>query len=122
MRFKGLCIALLFIFVLAFDSTVSGSQTQPVSGSLRIVSANTNLRRGDLGFITIQGKPGVSYTIRTTYQLGDRRVGVSQMRVADLNGNATFNWVVENETATGTNTATISGGGESINTTHTVTQ
>jgi hypothetical protein len=123
MKFKGLCIALLLLFVLGFNRTVSGSQIQPnTTGTLRIIASSTNLRRGDLGYITIQGKPSTSYNIHTTYQRGDRTVRVSQMRLTDANGRATFNWVVEDGTAVGTNTATITGGGETITTTHTVTE
>jgi alpha-D-ribose 1-methylphosphonate 5-triphosphate synthase subunit PhnG len=121
MKFKSLCFGLLFIFILSFSSTVSASELQSdMYNEIRVISSNTNLKIGDLGYIIIKGKPGVRYNLRTTYELGDRVVTVSQIRGTDANGEATFNWVVENGTTPGTHTATISGGGASINVTHTV--
>lgn len=123
MKFKSLFLALLFIFILGFSSVSSASEVHSnVTNDILIISSNTNLKIGDLGYIVIQGKPGVRYNLRTSYELGDRIITVSQTRGTDANGQATFNWVVERGTSPGTHTATISGGGASINVTHTVSE
>lgn len=124
MKFKGSCVALFVIlFVLGFTSIASDSQIHlSFMSHLKMTSSNTNLKIGDLGFIRIQGKPKTKYNIRTFYQRGNSTVNVIQMRVTDDHGQTTFNWVVENGTIPQTNTAIITGGGESITTTHTVIQ
>ncbi|MEG1794970.1 MAG: hypothetical protein RR262_00560 [Clostridium sp.] len=114
---------MLFIFILGFNSKALASEIKSnVANDILIISSNTNLKIGDLGYIVMQGKPGVRYILRTSYELGDRVITVSQARGTDANGQATFNWVVEKGTSPGTHTATISGGGASINVIHTVSQ
>ena len=112
------------ILILAICLLVLGISYQPVKAQtqLRIIASKTVLKRGETGTITIQGKANTNYTIKTSYVLGDREFAVSQMRAADENGQATFNWVVDKRTALGTHTAVISGGGENIKLTHTVTE
>ena len=124
MKFKGFCIALLFVLVfsIGFNIKASVSKAQPnVSDSIKVLASNTDLKIGEPGYITIKGKPGTQYTIRTSYNLGDRTYEVNQMRLTDKNGKATFNWFVSDETKPGTNTATITGDGEPVDITHTVT-
>jgi hypothetical protein len=125
MKFKVFCIALLFVFVftLGFNYKASASKAQAnVPDSIKIVSSDADLKVGDFGFVTIQGKPKTPYTIRTLYKLGDNTYSVQQMRVTDANGKCTFNWFVENGTTPGENTATITGDGQPMDITHVVTQ
>jgi alpha-D-ribose 1-methylphosphonate 5-triphosphate synthase subunit PhnG len=89
---------------------------------LSVISSKTVLRRGETGTIIIKGKANTNYTIISSYVLGDREIAVTQMRSTDENGQATFNWVVDRRTAIGTHRAVISGGGERIELTHTVTE
>jgi alpha-D-ribose 1-methylphosphonate 5-triphosphate synthase subunit PhnG len=112
------------ILVLTLCLLFLGMNCQPVKaqGQLRVLASKTVLRRGETGTITIQGKANTSYTINTSYVLGNREIGVSQMRTTDENGQATFNWVVDTKTALGTRSAVISGGGERIELSHTVTE
>ncbi|MCM0649889.1 hypothetical protein NBE98_16095 [Clostridium swellfunianum] len=112
----------IIIFALCLMLIGISYQSVKAESQLRVIASKTVLRRGETGTITIQGKPNTSYTINTSYVLGDREISVAQMRMADENGQATFNWVVDNRTALGTTTATISGGGERIEVAHTVTE
>jgi alpha-D-ribose 1-methylphosphonate 5-triphosphate synthase subunit PhnG len=105
------------ILGININSPSAKAQTQ-----LKVIEAKVLLKHGDTGIITIQGKANTNYTIKTSYVLGDREISVAQMRASDERGMATFNWVVDERTAPGTRTAVISGGGETIELTHTVTQ
>lgn len=126
MKSKVFCIALLFVFIFTlgfFNNKASAAKVQSsASNSIKIVSSDTDLKVGDFGHVTIQGKPKTAYTIRTLYKLGDNTYNVQQMRVTDANGQATFNWFVENGTTSETNSATITGDGQQIDITHVVTQ
>jgi len=124
MKKKGLFIAvlLIFVFTLGFlNNKASASKIQPnISDYIKVISSDADLKIGEFGFITIQGQPEKSYHIRTTYKRGDRTFNVEQIRLTDENGQATFNWFVENDTTPGKYTATITGDGEPIEITHTV--
>jgi hypothetical protein len=112
------------IFILSICLLLLSVSYQPVKAQtpLKVIASKTVLKRGETGTITIQGHTNTNYTIKTSYVLGDREIAVSQMRTADENGQATFNWVVDRRTVLGTRAAVISGGGERIELTHTVTE
>jgi hypothetical protein len=93
-----------------------------VAEGLRVINARNVLRKGETGIITIQGQPGKKYEIKTSYKITNRTVTVTQWRVTDSNGFATFNWVVGMDTVAGTYSGQIRGNGSSINITHTVLQ
>lgn len=88
--------------------------------SLQIINSTASLKRGETGIITIQGKPNTRYTIETSYRMGGRSISIRQWRISDSSGRATFNWVVDAKTEPSTQSAVISGGGEVVETTHTV--
>jgi alpha-D-ribose 1-methylphosphonate 5-triphosphate synthase subunit PhnG len=118
-----LCIGIFCIGInLKSVNAEAQLQSRETSNQLRVISSNTMLRRGETGTITIGGKANTRYIIKTSYVLGDREISVSQMRLADENGEATFNWVVDRKTALGTRKAIIYGGGETIELTHTVVE
>jgi hypothetical protein len=112
------------IFILAICLLLLGISYQPVKAQtqLKVLASKTVLKRGETGAVTIQGIANTKYTIKTSYAIGDREISVVQMRATDENGEATFNWVVDRRTVLGTRTAVISGGGERIELTHTVTE
>jgi ABC-type thiamine transport system substrate-binding protein len=112
------------IFILAICLLLLGISYQPAKAQtqLKVIASKTVLKRGETGTITIQGVANTKYIIKTSYVLGEREVAVTQMRASDENGEATFNWVVDKKTLPGTRTAVISGGGERIELTHTVTE
>lgn len=96
------------------------AQSEAIGDNLTILNSKTSIRGGEFGFITIQGQPGIKYKISTLYKKGNRTLSVTQWRVTDARGQATFNWFVDSDTTPGTYSATISGGGKTINTYHTV--
>lgn len=133
MRFKLLYILFLSILItgcnnkmnLGYDNNkmpLTKLEAQSQSKDIKIIASSTNLKRGDIGFITIQAQPGVRYVIETSYNTGGKTVKVSQMRETGDDGQATFIWVVSDDTAPGTYKGTISGGGRSIDITHTVNE
>lgn len=130
MKIKISCILLLGICIVGLCAIKSLSIPQLISesvavtteaqGSLKILSSTSSLKHGGAGLITIKGKPGTRYSIHTSYRLANRTILVTQWRIADRTGVAAFNWIVSMDTTPGTYTATITGGGETLRTTHTV--
>lgn len=97
----------------------SGSK-YTAQADLRVVESATRVRLGEIGFITIQGQPGVRYTVTSSFRTNEGTRSVSQWRVADNNGRATFLWSVGPETIPDTYPVTITGGGKTIELSHTV--
>lgn len=89
-------------------------------GNLRVVDSKTTVRRGETGFITIQGKPNTQYTIETTYKVSGQVINGTQTRTSGGDGRITFRWRVSPQTESGTRSALIAGGGEHITLSHTV--
>jgi hypothetical protein len=131
MLHKLLCFVLFLLFIVGCSSNtslisepekaqISRLQTTSTPNELKIIRSNTKLKAGDMGFITIQGKPGVRYKIESSFKVGKRVIPVTQWRVAGTNGQATFNWVVSSETTPGNYAAVISGNGKALNVSHAV--
>lgn len=94
---------------------------QNIQGNtLQIINETSTLKKGEAGVITIQGKPNTKYIIETSYSISGKSIAVKQWRITDSNGRAAFNWLVDNKTDAGTRKAFIYGGGERIETSHTV--
>jgi hypothetical protein len=100
----------------------ASEQTQSVmaQSSLNIKRSVSNVKRGGAGLIVIQGAPNTRYSIKTSYKLGDKTIPILQLRTTDKTGEATFNWVVNEESIPGTYEASIYGGGNTLKTTHIV--
>lgn len=131
MKYSLLCIMFFCLFTSGCANNtdfVSGltklsaiqAQSQLISEDLKIVNSNVSIKPGGFGFITIQGRPETKYKITTSFRKRNRLVNVTQWRVTGTDGRATFNWVVDPETAPGTYSAVISGGGKRLDTYHTV--
>lgn len=133
MKVKVVFILFLGLSIMGYRSTIEAKpivkaasitrkQFQTAKNNLRIINAITNVKRGGTGIITIQGAPNTPYSIETSYKLRDKTISVIQWRKTDVTGVTTFNWIVSMETAFGTYSATISGGGDIIKTNHRVLQ
>ena len=131
MKIKVLCVLLLSIHMMGYRSeaqattmvkqpNISQEQSIIAQNSLRIINSVSDVKRGEIGVITIQGVPNTLYSIQTSYKLANKTVFVTQWRTTDSTGVTTFNWVVSMKTMAGTYDATISGGGYVINTKHKV--
>jgi len=122
--FLGMCIMVYSSSALAIStvkaSNMPQSQSAIVVSHLKIINAVSTVRHGGTGVITIQGIPNTVYNIKTSYKTENKTVSVIQWRTTDRTGVTTFNWIVGNDTIAGTYPATISGGGDTLNTTHTV--
>lgn len=131
MKYRLLCFLILSTFltlagfgIASVHATnkllISVSQSNPANGALKVINSKTAVNLGDKGYITIQGKPGVKYTVKTYFKKGDMLYHVAQWRTAGTDGMVTFEWDVGYDTVPGTNNAVISGGGETLNLSHTV--
>ncbi|MBU3141991.1 hypothetical protein [Clostridium sp. CF012] len=131
MKIKVVGILFLSMCIMGYHSTngaismvkaVNMTQKQFIlsQNNLKIISAVSTVKHGVTGVITIQGTPNTLYNIKTSYKIKNKTVSVIQWRTTDRTGVATFNWVVSKETTAGSYAATISGGGDIINTDHTV--
>lgn len=79
---------------------------------LTITDWSQTVSPGDTGFVTIQGKPGVTYTITVTYKSGPSKAKGLDPQAADDQGQVTWNWKIGSKTSSGTFSITVSGGGE----------
>lgn len=130
MKIKVAWILFLGMCIIGFPntgaiSTVKASnmpqrQSIIVRSHLKIINAVSVVKHGGTGVITIKGTPNTQYNIKTSYKLENKTVSVIQWRTTDGTGVATFNWIVGNDTIAGIYPATISGGGDILNTSHTV--
>jgi hypothetical protein len=130
LRYVILFIIIIFGFLAAKRVIITGISSKVVNApvnsinqpyDLRVIKAVNVLKHGEIGTITIQGKPGTKYTIIANYSKGDKDfIAEQQQRSADEFGQATFIWTVAKETAPGTYLVTITGGGKTINLHHTV--
>jgi len=133
MKIKVVWILLLGICIMGYNSSAQAinmvkalvipqKQLMIVVSHLKIINAISTVRHGGTGVITIQGIPNTLYNIKTSYKTENKTVSVIQWRTTDRTGVTTFNWIVGDDTVAGTYPASISGGGELLNTSHTVVQ
>jgi hypothetical protein len=131
MKIKVAWILFLGMFIMGYHNTGAIStvkaanipQKQSViaeQSHLKIINAVSTVKHGGTGVITIKGAPNTLYNIKTSYKIKNKTVPVIQWRTTDRTGIATFNWIVGNDTISGTYPATISGGGDILNMSHTV--
>ncbi|NLP27322.1 MAG: hypothetical protein GX370_00845 [Clostridia bacterium] len=127
--FLIICMGLLFTNYPAIaynfnnifqDTETEGKRREVSQDQIVIIRSVTTLKPGDVGLITIKGKPHQRYTIETSYKAVGRTIPVRQWRTADSQGMASFTWVVENDTDIGRYKATIYGPSSSLSLTHTV--
>jgi hypothetical protein len=110
------------VIITAGNAKLVNSSIRTISHvyDLRVIKADNELKHGEIGTITIQGKPRVTYTIIAAYSKGNKALEAKQQRTADEFGQATFIWTVSKETVPGTYLVTITGGGRSLELNHTV--
>lgn len=91
------------------------TETEPVETEytgLTVADWSQTVTPGDTGFVTIQGKPGVTYTITVTYKSGPSKAKGLEPKTADEAGTVTWQWKIGSKTSSGTFTITVSGGRE----------
>lgn len=116
MKNKLIYIILFCMFIAGVGSV----QVKAIESTLRVIDSRTTVNRGDIGYITIQGKSDTKYVIETTYKANRKVINITQTRVSGRDGKVTFKWLVGNETEPGTHSALIYGAGETITLSHTV--
>lgn len=88
---------------------------------ISLTSLTSSVRRNENVSISISGEPGVTYSITVKYPSGaiSDADGLDS-KTADSNGNCSWTWKIGGRTKAGTGIITISGGGQTFNTTFTV--
>lgn len=113
---KLLYIALFCVLLVG----VSTLQVKAIENTLKVIDSRTTVNRGETGYITIQGKPDTKYVIETNYKANSKIINITQTHKSGSDGIVTFKWLVGPQTESGTHSALIFGGGESITLSHTV--
>lgn len=108
------------------ESTLQNSEPPietPSSNGITLVSFNNNLRRNEDATIKIQGNPNTQYTIYVYYSSGASTADGLEPKMSDSDGYVSWTWHVGGKTSMkGTKRLTIKGGGETFNTTFTVSE
>lgn len=95
-----------------------GAQEQEILDALTsengfvILSWSETVGRNEDAHVTIQGKPGVQYSITVYYKSGPSSAAGLEPAVADDQGQVTWEWKVGGRTAAGTYEIVISGDGQ----------
>lgn len=77
-----------------------------------VITEYTNVvEAGSNAHVTIQGAPNIEYTIHVFYDSGESKAAGLENKVADENGNVTWEWEVGSKTTPGTHSFTVTGGG-----------
>jgi hypothetical protein len=133
MKIKVIWILFLGMCVMGYQSNsraismvkaenITQEQSIIAQSQLKIINAVSVVKHGGTGVITIKGRPNTLYNIKTSYKKENKTISVVQWRTTDTTGVTTFNWIVANNTIAGTYPAIIYGGGDTLNTSHTVLQ
>lgn len=102
------------------DMARLGVQVPGGVDDIRLISMTPRIRLGAAGRMTIQGKPGVRYSITATYRIQNDTVSAYETRTAGADGIVIWTWAVNFNTAPGRYPITVSGGGRTLNTSYTV--
>lgn len=116
MKKKLLYIILFSILIIG----VSAFRISAIENTLSVIDSRTTVKRGEVGYIIIKGKPDTKYVIETTYKQNNKIINITQTRVSNADGKVIFKWLVSSQTESGTRSALIFGGGETITLSHTV--
>ncbi len=90
-------------------------------GGIVLRSISTPLRQGETGSLSFQGKSDTRYTITAVYKNSDDVVTTTVVRQSGTDGIIDVDWNVGTDTVPGTYSVMISGGGEQLMTSYTVT-
>jgi hypothetical protein len=90
--------------------------------SIKVIKVTKDLKTGDIGQITVQGRAGVIYKIVSTYKVDNRTFTANQSKAAGKDGIVTWSWRVSEKTNPGTYPLTITGDGTTLLSSYTVTK
>ena len=99
-------------FIASSESPVSSTITN--GQDIQVISLTSPIVRGQNASITIQGTPGVEYTINVIYKSGPSTAKGLEPKIAGQDGLVTWSWKISPQTTPGTWNIEITGGGASI--------
>lgn len=88
-------------------------QTMDVGG-LKMTGKTPPVRRGETFTITMQGRPGITYTVVGTYKRNGKTLTAYQNANADKNGIIRWSWVIAADTDPGIYPLMITGGDDTF--------
>ena len=97
-------------------------ETSPPEPVLKLVSVTSPIFNGESATLVIIGKPNTEYTISVYYPSGLSESKDLEAKISDNDGNVSWTWKVGTTTSEGEHKITISGGGETINTSFTTSK
>lgn len=96
------------------------TKSQPADDEIYIISLTNPAYQGNNATIKIKGKPNTEYSIAVYYKSGASQADGLHKKTSNANGEVSWTWRVGARTSPGTYKITITGGGESYQTTFTV--
>lgn len=88
--------------------------------TLEFTNVTSSVSAGSFASVSIHGAPNTTYSITVVYNSGISTASGLEDVTSDSNGNASWSWKVGTRTKSGTYPITVSGGGQSENTSFSV--
>lgn len=108
-------------FILTVSKPAAKSTTSTESTSIKLVQGAGTVGRGYTASLSIKGKPNTDYTLTVYYPSGPSKAAGVGTTTSDSSGNASWSWKVGTRTTPGSHSITISGGGQTLETSFTTT-
>lgn len=100
----------------------AGGGISPDNSSLILMSIKSPVRQGETAALSFRGKPDTQYTITGAYNRSGKMTTSTVVRRSGNDGIVGLEWTVSAQTEPGTYGIMISGGGEQMTASYTVTE
>jgi len=104
----------------AGNHAAAGAGGNAAGNGIRLLNIKNPVKRGETGFLSIQGKPSVRYTISAVYNKGGKTFSSAIEKTSGTDGIVSWVWSVSSDTLPGTYNITVTGGGDVFTTAYTV--
>jgi len=105
-------------FILTVGKPIEkvSNPTTSTSTSIKLIQGAGTVGRGYSASLSIKGKPNTDYTLTVYYPSGPSKAAGVGTTKSDSNGNASWSWKVGTRTTAGSHSITITGGGQTLET------
>lgn len=101
----------------------SEESSEEPQAALSFTSFPSSVSRNSNATVSIHGQPNTDYSITVRYKSGTASADGLETKTSDANGNVTWSWKIGGKTSTSYNpSVTVSGGGETITSSFSVTE
>lgn len=97
-------------------STKVVAKKAPSKGSIIITGRTATVKRGNNATVTVKGKANTAYTLSVQYASGKSKATKIGTKTSGTSGIVSWTWKVGTKTTPGQHAITITGGGQTINT------